>query len=55
MLVEGQEVWEKWMGQVVEDAKCRRRAKGQWKAMEQAAMRSGGREWKGTRCMTGVE
>ena len=44
MLVEGQEVWEEWMRQtiVMEDTEWRGKAKGQWRAMEQAAMR---RNW----------
>ena len=46
--VREQEVCEKWMGQAVEQVEdtdwrvySRRRAKGQWRAMEQAAMRRG--------------
>ena len=39
--VEGQEVWEEWMGQTVEDTEWRGKAKGQWRAMEQAAVRRG--------------
>ena len=36
VLVEGQDVWEEWMGQTVEDTEWRGKAKGQWRAMEQA-------------------
>ena len=39
MLVEGQEVWEEWTGQAVEDTEWRKEAKGQWRAKEQAARR----------------
>ena len=43
VLVEGQdpEVWEEWTGQRVEDTEWRRKAKGQWRAKEQAAVRRG--------------
>ena len=41
MLVEGQEVWEEWMGQAGGDTEWRGKAKGQWRAMEQAAIRRG--------------
>ena len=41
VLVEGQEVWEEWAGQTVEDTEWRRKAKGQWRAKEQAAVRRG--------------
>ena len=40
MLVEGQEVWEEWVGQPVEDTDWRRRAKEQLRVMEGAAMRT---------------
>ena len=43
VMVEGQEVWEDWVGQTVENTGWRGEAKGQWRAMEQAAVRSG---WK---------
>ena len=39
VLVEGQVVWEEWMRQTVEDTEWRGKAKGQWRAMEQATMR----------------
>ena len=39
VLVEGQEVWEEWTGQAVEDTEWRKEAKGQWRAREQAARR----------------
>ena len=39
LLVEGQEVWEEWTGQTVEDTRWRKEAKGQWRAREQAAVR----------------
>ena len=39
VLVEGQEVWEEWAGQTVEDTRWRKEAKGQWSAREQAAVR----------------
>ena len=42
VLVEGQDVWEEWMGQTVEDTEGRRWTKGQCKATEQAAVR---RDW----------
>ena len=44
VLVEGQEAWEEWTGQVVEDTEWRGEAKGQWRAfqsMEQATIRRG--------------
>ena len=41
VLVEGQEVWEEWTGQTVEDTEWRRQAKGQWRAKEQAVVRRG--------------
>ena len=41
VLVEEQEVWEEWMRQTVEDTEWRGKAKGQWRAMDQAAMRRG--------------
>ena len=43
VLVEAQEVWEEWTGQdlVVEDTEWTGKAKGQWRAMEQAAVRRG--------------
>ena len=40
VLVEGQEVWEEWVGQPVEDTDWRRRAQEQFRAMEKAAMRT---------------
>ena len=42
VLVEGNEVWEEWTGQTVEDTEWRRQAKGQWRAKEQAVVRRGG-------------
>ena len=44
VLMEGQEIWEEWTGQTVEDTEWRRQAKGQWRAKEQAVVR---REWGG--------
>ena len=44
VLVEGNEVWEEWTGQAVEDTEWRRQAKGQWRAKEQAVVRRGW-EW----------
>ena len=44
VLVEGQEIWEEWTGQAVEDTEWRRKSKGQWRAKEQAVVR---REWGG--------
>ena len=41
VLVEGQEVWEEWMEQTAEDTDWRMKAKGQWRAMEQAVVRRG--------------
>ena len=41
VLVEGQEIWEEWTGQTVEDTEWRRQAKGQWRAKEQAVVRWG--------------
>ena len=41
VLVEGQEVWEDWLGQTVEDTKWRKEVKGQWRAKEQATARRG--------------
>ena len=41
MLVEGQEVWEEWAGQTVEDTEWRKKGKGQWRAKEQAAVNQG--------------
>ena len=41
MLVEGQEVWEEWVEQTVEDTKWRKEVAGQWRAKEQAAVRRG--------------
>ena len=41
VLVQGQEVWEEWTGQTVEDTKWRKEVKGQWRAKEQAAVRRG--------------
>ena len=42
MLVEGQEVWEEWTGQPVDDTDWRRGAKDTWEAMEKVVLR---REW----------
>ena len=39
VLVEGQEIWEDWLEQTVEDTEWRKEAKGQWRAREQAARR----------------
>ena len=64
VLVEGNEVWEEWTGQTVEDTEWRRQAKGQWRAKEQAVVRWGwdksvgagqGQGGHETRCMTEVE
>ena len=41
VLVEGNEVWEEWTGQAVEDTEWWRQAKGQWRAKEQAVARWG--------------
>ena len=41
MLVEGQEVWEEWTGQTVEDTEWRKEVKGQWRGKEQVAKRWG--------------
>ena len=41
VLMEGQEIWEEWTGQTVEDTEWRREAKGQWRAREQAVVRRG--------------
>ena len=41
VLVEGQEVWEDWLEQTVEDTEWRKEVKGQWRAKEQVAMRWG--------------
>ena len=41
VLMEGQEVWEEWTGQVVVDTEWRRVVNGQWRAREQAAVRRG--------------
>ena len=41
LVQEGQEVWEEWMGQAVEDTEWRGEVSGQWRAMEQAAVRRG--------------
>ena len=37
--MEGQEVWEGWTGQTVEDTEWKKKVKGQWRAKEQAAVR----------------
>ena len=39
--MEGQEVWEEWTGQAVEDTEWRRKIKpeGQWRGKEQAVVR----------------
>ena len=42
VVAEGQEVWEEWMGQTAQDTDWRGKAKGQWRAMEQVAVR---RDW----------
>ena len=42
VLMEGQEIWEEWTGQTVEDTEWRRQAKGQWRAKERAVVRRGG-------------
>ena len=42
VLVEGQEVWEEWTGQPVDDTDWRRGAKDTWEAMEKVVLR---REW----------
>ena len=63
VLVEGNEVWEEWTGQAVEDTEWRRKIKGQWRAKEQAVVRRGGvgkwsktrTRWTETRCTTEVE
>ena len=63
MPVEGQEIWDEWTGQAVEDTDWRRKIKGQWRAREHAVVR---RKWRGarsktqprwteTRCMSEVE
>ena len=44
VLVGGQEIWEEWTGQAMEDTEWRRKSKGQWRAKEQAVVR---REWGG--------
>ena len=41
VLVEGQEVWEDWLGQTVENTEWRKEVKGQWGAKEQATVRRG--------------
>ena len=41
VLMVGQEIWEEWSGQTVEDTEWRRQAKGQWRAKEQAVVRRG--------------
>ena len=41
VLVEGQEVWEEWTGQTMEDTEWRKEVNGQWRAKEQAAARRG--------------
>ena len=41
VLVVGQEVWEEWTGQTVEETEWRKKAKRQWREMEQAAVRRG--------------
>ena len=41
MQVEGQEVWEGWTGQTMEDTEWRKKGKEQWGAKEQAAVRRG--------------
>ena len=42
MLAVGQEVWEEWTGQTVEETEWRKEVKRQWREMEQATLR---REW----------
>ena len=39
--MEGQEVWDEWTGQAVEDTAWRKEAKGQRRAKEQAVVRWG--------------
>ena len=39
--MEGQEIWEEWTGQAVEDTEWRKETKGQWRAREQATVRRG--------------
>ena len=41
VIMVGQEIWEEWTGQTVEDTEWRRQAKGQWRAKEQAVVRRG--------------
>ena len=41
MLVEGQEEWEEWAEQTVEDTEWRKEVKGQWRAKVQAVVRRG--------------
>ena len=42
VMVVGQEVWEEWTGQTVEETEWRKKVKRQWREMEQASVR---REW----------
>ena len=42
-MVEGQEVWDEWTGQAVEDTEWRKKIKGQWRGKEQAVVRWGWR------------
>ena len=58
VLVGGQEIWEDWVGQLIEDTHWGRRAKEQLRAMEKATMRTSwamcgerGKDYS----MTGVE
>ena len=41
VLVEGQDVWEEWTRQTVEDTEWRKEVKGHWRAKQQAAVRRG--------------
>jgi hypothetical protein len=41
-MVVGQEVWEEWTGQTVEETEWVKKVKRQWREMEQASVR---REW----------
>ena len=41
VVVMGQEAWEEWTGQPIEETKWRKEVKRQWREMEQATMRRG--------------
>ena len=43
VMMEGQEIWEEWSGQAVEDTAWRKKVKGQWRTKEQAVLRWGWR------------